>query len=655
LKGKPTRYDKNTAASQASMCFDFPIVEEGLEPYGRGMPKIRILPDQVANQIAAGEVVERPVAVLKELVENSLDAGAKKIEIEFRNGGKSYLRVEDDGVGMKQDQALMALERHATSKIRLASDLNKVSTFGFRGEALPSIASVSRFVLRTRSGSSSEGSEIFINGGKMIHCKECGMPRGTRIEVSHLFNSVPGRRKFLKTEATESTHLVHMSKLYALAHPGVTFTLVEGGRTIFRSPACNSSLDRVREIFGRGLADSLASIDSNENDFHLTGLVGKPGESRPTRKEMIFFVNGRPVENRTLSYAVMEGFHGFVPKGRFPPAILFLQLDPMVVDVNVHPAKREVRFRDEAKVRSFVLGAILTRNRELAMPDLSIPQPKKEIQYESENGRMVPSIDPQALNMYGLKGTSPIDRGTVEDDQPEEAVADSLAGKNHPAVPDPKSSVVSGSGPSEIFEKKWVGAQKDPSAQWRLLGRPFPDLVIFSTPHGVVALHLRASYERVRLEQLENGLRETSAPDTQSLLLPEPLECDGIDRKNLQASLEKLRSLGFKLEEFGRNFYRLEACPVWIDPGQAKSFLMDFLSIAKEHGGGAHMEAFAREALQRQVNYSHENREGFTEEEILSLVSQLLECRNPYVCPKGRPTYFEIPKRDFETRFKRKL
>ena len=189
------------------------------------MPEIRILADRVANQIAAGEVVERPASVAKELIENSIDSGAGKIEVEFRNGGKSYLRVEDDGCGMSPDQALMSLERHATSKIRKASDLNEVQTFGFRGEALPSISSVSRFTLRTRAQKNSEGNEILMNGGKLIHVKECGMPIGTRIEVSHLFNSVPVRRKFLKTEATESTHLTHLTKLYALAHPNVTFSL----------------------------------------------------------------------------------------------------------------------------------------------------------------------------------------------------------------------------------------------------------------------------------------------------------------------------------------------------------------------------------------------------------------------------------------------
>ncbi len=330
------------------------------------MPQIRILSDRVANQIAAGEVVERPVAVVKELIENSIDAGASKIEVEFRNGGKSYLRVEDDGCGMNADEALLSLERHATSKIQKASDLHEVQTFGFRGEALPSISSVSRFTLRTRAKSNPDGNEIFINGGKMIHVKECGMPYGTRIEVSHLFNSVPGRRKFLKTEVTEAAHIIHISKLYALAHPAIAFSLIEGGRTLFRSPACEGFAERVRETLGKGLAECLAPIELSEPGLSLEGLIGKPGQSRPTRKEMIFFVNRRPVESKTLSYAVLEAYHTYAPKGRYPPAILFLSIDPSQVDVNVHPAKREIRFRDERKVRQFLMDGILERNRQLA-------------------------------------------------------------------------------------------------------------------------------------------------------------------------------------------------------------------------------------------------------------------------------------------------
>lgn len=606
------------------------------------MPEIRILADQVANQIAAGEVVERPVAVLKELVENSIDAGAQKIEIEFRNGGKSYLRVEDDGCGMKPDQALLALERHATSKIRKASDLNKVGTFGFRGEALPSIASVSRFVLRTRSKSSQEGTEIFVNGGKMIHCKECGMPQGTRVEVSHLFNSVPGRRKFLKTEVTEATHLVHMAKLYALAHPSVTFTLIEGGRTLFRSPACDNSSDRVREIFGRSLAESLTPVQAHQNDLGLTGLLGKPGQSRSTRKEMIFFVNRRPIDSKTLSYAVMEGFHTFVPKGRFPPAILFLEIDPAAVDVNVHPSKREIRFRSDPAVRSFVLGTVLEHNRTQTSLGNDFVASEAKIKYQEEKGKLVPQIDPEALRLYGKK-----------ENQMEESV-DRL-GESVPVSDSPPPKQESGHDSREILSRKWVGGRRDPEADWRFLDRSHGDLALFSTPNGMVALHLRAAFERVRFEQLEDSLKETEPAASQSLLLPEPIEFDGIDRSNLETSLPKLRHLGFVLEEFGRNFYRMEGCPHWIDPENAVVYLRDFLEISRESGGRLHLDSFVREALEKQSHYGKEGKYEISEDEIVHLVTQLLGCRNPYVCPRGRPVYFEIPKRDFETRFKRKL
>jgi len=615
------------------------------------MPEIRILADQVANQIAAGEVVERPVAVLKELVENSIDAGASKIEIEFRNGGKSYLRVEDDGLGMTQDQALLSLERHATSKIRKASDLNQVGTFGFRGEALPSIASVSRFVLRTRSKKGSDGTEIFVNGGKLVHCKECGMPRGTRVEVSHLFNSVPGRRKFLKTEVTEATHLVHMAKLYALSHPSITFTLLESGRTLFRSPACEVAADRVREIFGTGLSESLVPFQAEDGEFVMHGLLGKPGQSRSTRKEMIFFVNRRPVDSKTLSYAVLEAFHTFVPKGRHPLAILFLEVDPASVDVNVHPSKREIRFRNEPQVRSFILNKILEHNRFTA--SLSAKPVQEAIQngVDDDKTKALPQIDPRALELYGIKETTQVSENLHEGSNSIKKPSDekqAFGGDIEPSQTVARTR-------KEIINRKLVGNRQEPGAEWQFLDRSHGDLAIFSTPQGVVALHARAAYERIRFEQLEDSLRGTDACASQSLLLAEPLELDGIDSTNLRESLPKLRKLGFLLEEFGRNFYRLEGCPHWLAPEDAANYLRDFLEVAREHGGDLRVESFIREALERQVNYSHETKASFSDAEMIKLASQLLGCRNPFVCPRGRPVYFEIPIRDFETRFKRKL
>ncbi len=609
------------------------------------MPEIRILSDRVANQIAAGEVVERPVAVVKELIENSIDAGATKIEVEFRNGGKSYLRVEDDGCGMNADQALLSLERHATSKIKKASDLHEVQTFGFRGEALPSISSVSRFTLRTRSKSNADGNEIFINGGKMIHVKECGMPYGTRIEVSHLFNSVPGRRKFLKTEVTEAAHIIHISKLYALAHPAIAFSLIEGGRTLFRSPACEGFAERVRETLGKGLAECLAPIEFSQPGLSLEGLIGKPGQSRPTRKEMIFFVNRRPVESKTLSYAVLEAYHTYAPKGRYPPAILFLTLDPSQVDVNVHPAKREIRFRDERKVRQFLMDGILERNRQLA-GKVNEVENEQEMERDSSSGMLVPQIDPQALKLYQGKPGSSLKEGMSFAREPELPL-----GQN----PESKAGGIENQEGVEEAASSSVGLRHRVDVDWKFLDRPHGDMAIFSTPQGVVALHCRAAYERIRFEQLEDSLKGEGNSRTQTLLLPESLELDGVDAALLEKGKEGLDKVGFAVEEFGRNFYRIEGCPTWIDPSQAVGFLRDFLEVARESGGEMNTASFAKEALIRQATKSQGAGEDFSDDEIVRMTNRLLACRNPYTCPRGRPTYFEIPKRDFETKFRRKL
>ena len=340
------------------------------------MAKVRILTDRVANQIAAGEVIERPAAVVKELVENALDAGATRIEVEFRHGGRSLMRIEDNGSGMARDDALLALERHATSKIAEAADLDRLASYGFRGEALPSIASVSRFELQTREAGSDVGTEILVNGGKFVHVRDCGRPVGTRIEVTHLFNSVPARRKFLKTDPTEAAHIIQCVRLYALACPATAFTLIEDGRVIFRSPECTTLAERVAEIFGRQTAAALVPLEAGESGMRLSGLIGRPGTGRATRHEMIVFVNQRPVDSRTLNYALIESYHESLPKGRYPLAFVFFECDPAAVDVNVHPAKREVRFRSEPAVRAFVIRSVLQRLRELgtaANPPLVTP------------------------------------------------------------------------------------------------------------------------------------------------------------------------------------------------------------------------------------------------------------------------------------------
>src|SRR3954465_13204036 len=345
------------------------------------MNRIRLLPDHVANQIAAGEVVERPASVVKELVENSLDARSTRITVEIQAGGRSLVKVTDDGLGMTRDDALLSLERHATSKIQRAEDLAAIATMGFRGEALPSIASVSRFTLTTRErdGSSPEGSQIVIHGGKILEVKAAGSAPGPTIEVRQIFFNLPARRKFLRTEETEAAHIQHYLTLAALAHPHVAFTFQKDGRPVWQLPSVRTGNDaaaqlaalreRLRALYGdeqKLLAVDFSSEISSQDEtgadssgsVRVWGFIGAPGVSRATREDQHLFINRRPVENRGLNFALLEGYHTALMKGRYPVCCLFLEISPGEVDVNIHPAKREVKFHRERAVREFVMSSI---------------------------------------------------------------------------------------------------------------------------------------------------------------------------------------------------------------------------------------------------------------------------------------------------------
>src|SRR5271163_4048838 len=345
------------------------------------MNRIKLLSEQVANQIAAGEVVERPASVVKELVENSLDADTKKITVEIGAGGRSLIRVTDDGFGMSRDDALLSLERHATSKIVRAEDLSSIATLGFRGEALPSIASVSRFTLTTRErdADTPEGTQVVINGGKILAVKACGSASGATVEVRQLFFNLPARRKFLRSEETESAHIQHYLTLAALAFPAVAFEFLKDSRLVWQLPAVKTAdkwlaaRERLRSLHGNDekllavdfSAQFPAILDDPESEtsaapasFSVWGLVGAPGVSRSTRQDQHIFVNRRPVENRGINFALLEGYHTALMKGRYPVCCLFIEVDAGEVDVNIHPAKREVKFHHEKAVRQWVAQAV---------------------------------------------------------------------------------------------------------------------------------------------------------------------------------------------------------------------------------------------------------------------------------------------------------
>ena len=598
------------------------------------MKPVRILSDRVANQIAAGEVIERPAAVVKELVENALDAGATRIEVEFRHGGRSLMRVEDNGHGMGRDDALLALERHATSKISEAQDLDRLGSLGFRGEALPSIASVSRFTLQTRPERTEEGTEVFVNGGKLVHVRACGRAVGTRIEVTHLFNSVPARRKFLKTDATEAAHIVAGVRLYALANPQVAFTLIEDGRVGFRSPRCPELGDRVGEIFGRQIAEGLAEIDMAESGLRLHGLIGRPGGGRATRHEMVIFVNRRPVDSRTLNYALIESYHETLPKGRYPVAFLFFEIDPAAVDVNVHPAKREVRFRSEPAVRGFVIRAVLARLRELTMTGAAAAAG----QIVSPKSEYTPAATTPVV-------AAPVFRAPEAGARPGMRPVFALSGEGRVERVEPP--VVA----SEEGAAKPRGAEG--GGRWRFVGVAHQHYGVFETEAGVVLLDRRAAHERVWFERLQ---AEFTAGQTasQRLLLALPVELDPVASALLLDRLEFLRMHGFEVAEFGRNFFRIEAVPTWMEPADAEPFLRDLLGAFREGRVPEGNADLARAELARLAALKAVRLPArVTPEDWDALVAQLFACRSPLTSPSGRTTQVELGHGELNRRFHR--
>src|SRR5436305_12597012 len=323
------------------------------------MSRIRLLPEAVASQVAAGEVVERPASVLKELIENSIDAGARKIDILIRRGGISLVRVVDDGCGMDRDDALLSLERHARSQLRSAADLQTVATLGFRGGALPSIASVSRFRLTTRERNALAGTEIVVNGGKIDIVRDGGEAPGTQVEVRSLFFNVPARRKFLRSENTESRNIEHQIHLQAIGHPQTAFTLLRDDRLVFQVPTTETLGDRIRDLYGAELLERLIQLHgAASRKIQIRGFIGQAGLSRQTRAQQLIFVNGRAIDSGLITSAIREGYHTALMKGQYPVTFLFLDLDPATVDVNVHPSQREARYRDLTGVREAIVHCL---------------------------------------------------------------------------------------------------------------------------------------------------------------------------------------------------------------------------------------------------------------------------------------------------------
>jgi len=673
------------------------------------MNRIKLLSEQVANQIAAGEVVERPASVVKELVENSLDAGAHKIVVEIGAGGRSLIRVTDDGTGMSRDDALLCLERHATSKIRRAEDLASIVTMGFRGEALPSIASVSRFTLTTREreNASPEGTQILVNGGTIAEVKAAGSATGTSIEVRQLFFNLPARRKFLRTEETEAAHIQHYLTLAALAFPEVALTFVKDGRNVWQLPgvksgtATSSRIEALRERLRALLGDEKlvpvnfsAALDVDGNPappdemdifetalpekpevqngkFHIRiwGLIGSPGVSRATRESQFVFVNRRPVENRGVNYALIEGYHNSLMKGRYPVCCLFIEIDPAAVDVNIHPAKREVKFHREFEVRKFTAQAVRdallafhsesaksnfateaprAQSRKYQQPEIisALPEPETAVLPNfPEKLKSVTAFLPQmpSASQNSLKTGFSSSPGQKE---PMAGEADSKTQNQKltftPAsAPEPRIPASSAATPLLNVPLRLVG----------VVGKLY---VLLESDRGLVLLDQHAAHERILYEEMLNRLEQKDSAPSQKLLLPETIELPPRDANFLRDQLPALTRLGVGLSEFGERTFLLDALPPFVKVPDSRRFVFDLVDELRAAGREVNLARLGEHTVAKTVcRHAVKANDPLGGPELENLVEDLRRCAMPYTCPHGRPTLIEMNFRELEKKFGR--
>ena len=638
------------------------------------MNRIRLLPEHVANQIAAGEVVERAASVVKELVENSLDAGAARIIVEIQAGGRSLIRVTDDGFGMSRDDALLSLERHATSKIRKAEDLTSIATMGFRGEAMPSIASVSRMTITSRERDNPEGTQIVINGGKILEVKAAGSSTGTCVEVRQIFFNLPARRKFLRSEETEKTHIQHDLTLVALAYPNVAFTFLQDGRTVWQLPAVASDLsvqnriraveDRFAALYSRDIPLVPVDFSSQIQDHHANedgiveapetvtvwGIIGAPGVSRSTRDDQHLFVNRRPVENRGLNFALIEGYHTMLMKGRFPLCCLFLELNPALVDVNIHPAKREVKFRQEQTVRRLVGDAVRDallkhHNRAEANRPPQIPPPKPKISTEDFKLANPPPI-PETRSFPNFVPAPPSKPIASWPRREEPATPTSSAPAPLPPIPEAPAE------PPRIHlpPPKPVPLLEVPLRILGVIGKLY---VVLESDRGLVLLDQHAAHERILFEQMLNRVQQGEAP-SQRLLLPETIELSPRDANFLRQQMPILTKLGVGVSEFGERTFLLDALPPFVKVSSPKKFVTEMIDALKAAGQEVNSWRLGEDVVAKTVcRHAVKANDPLAQPELEHLLADLRRCAMPYTCPHGRPTLIEMNVRELEKKFGR--
>ena len=607
--------------------------------------RIRILAENLCNKIAAGEVVERPASVVKELLENALDAGSGEILVEVEQGGKGLIRVSDDGVGMGRDDVLLCVERHATSKIVSDDDLFRLSTFGFRGEALPSIAAVSRLTIRSRAADAEAGWEVYLEGGTVRRSGAAGLPRGTVIEVRNLFFNTPARRKFLRRDETELGHVGDVVTKLALANPEVRFRLQHNGRTLLDVYRQHNLEERVAALLGRPLLKDLLPLRKDgEGPLAMHGLVAQPGQNRSTANAVFTYINGRYIRDRVVQHAVLEGYRNLLMKGRYPVAVLFLDLDPELVDVNVHPTKHEVRFRDQRQVHDFIVAAL----RETLRPagwigtvpaTAAASLPPRDLPQTPQQAPLVPPQQvyqtriAEALQAYS--GSSPAAmplpaRDSAPASRPPQAVADNAA---------PAAAVQPTA--KGFFASLQILGQYHRSY---LLCQEGDDLLLIDQH----AAHERIGFERLKAQFLGNGI------ERQLLLFPTVLDLDFREAGWLGEHLEDFSRLGFDIEPFGGNAYVVKALPQLLGEVAVADMVRDVAGELATQGSSGLLEDAVDGILIRMACHGMVRaNQALGPMEIRALLQDLDSVDFRGHCPHGRPVLKRLTLGEVERMFKR--
>lgn len=585
--------------------------------------KIKVLSDIVANRIAAGEVVERPAAVVKELLENAIDAGARSIDIEIKKAGLAYIRVTDDGQGMLPPDARLAFERHATSKISSETDLERIDTLGFRGEALPSIASVARVELKTRPADQAAGYLIKIEGGQILAETDTGCAPGTTIVVQDLFFNTPARRKFLKSATTEQAHCVQAVEAAALAHLNIRFTLTVDQRETLNCPVAQSLSDRLSSLYGRALPKELVPVEREAGGIWIRGLIAGPGDHRHTRQGMRFFINQRPVEHRGMSHAVTMAFQNLVPAGRFPICYLFLEMPPHLVDVNVHPAKREVRLRDEHGIHTVVLDTVRDA---LKAADLSGGRAQDAIAKASgpEPAHAGHSQKPLSLSWSADRVKESISTYLSQDGD-----------RTRPFESVPKQSE---SGPEEA------------GGELRIVGQVGRTYIAGQDQDGFFLVDQHAAHERILYENLVNKQGELPR---QALLLPLTFELSPSQSGLLTDYIDFFKKIGLEISPFGGRSFTIQTQPEAHTQGDLIALVKEVLDWIQENGKideeMLKKEAFQRIACKNAVKAG----ERLQPEAMLGLIQDARRLGTLPTCPHGRPFIFKLTWPDLDRIFKR--